>query len=197
MELVPPPRPRLLPDPLDDPTWVSRLVSTHEMPLTGTLNEAQRAGRQCMWCPATAPVELRPLEGMEAGWPPRVCAACVEARTAKVETFILWVRHAAECEACEAGPRCAAAVPLAEAHATACETATGSRLVTCMACQAELSILNPGTVPRHWPGDAGSYFSYLHSPKCRSRSTGGGRLRALPPPHEHHGEGKPNPEGRS
>ncbi|MEU5498013.1 hypothetical protein [Streptomyces griseofuscus] len=182
MELVKWPPAEPCPGPADEEAWINRLLSLHEMPVSSTLNSEQCAGTQCMWCAAGAPAVLLPLEGMSASWPPRACTGCIEARKAKLSTYLAWWGHLVGCEECQRTGRCAAAEPLAQAHAAAVEAATGSRLVTCIRCQVKEDVSTPHLTPLAWLGDASSYHSYAHIPQCRARRRERGTLRFIPAP---------------
>ncbi|MGW4886887.1 helix-turn-helix domain-containing protein [Streptomyces murinus] len=182
MELVKRPPAEPYPGPADEEARLIRLLSLHEMPVSSTLNSEQWAGTRCMWCAAGAPDALRPLEGMSPSWPPRACTGCIEARKVKLSTYLAWWWHLGGCEECQRTGRCAAAEPLAQAHAAAVEAATGSRLVTCIRCQAKEDASTPHLTPLAWLGDASSHHSYAHIPKCRARRSERGTLRLIPVP---------------
>ncbi|MGW2492354.1 hypothetical protein ACWCV9_34820 [Streptomyces sp. NPDC001606] len=162
------------------PDRVSQLILIHEMPAPGEMSLPQRKGEQCMWCLATAPVELRFLKGM-TDWPPRTCDRCLKARAAKVTTYVAWFQHVEACPACLAGPRCETAVPLGEAHGQALEAATSSRDVVCIRCHMSVDVSSPRVMPLHWMGDSSSHNSYIHSPTCGpARHPGQVLLRLVP-----------------
>ncbi|MFF9310058.1 hypothetical protein ACF1BS_04020 [Streptomyces sp. NPDC014748] len=175
--LPPPPAERLAP--VGELTWRNRLVTLFEMPTTAELSDPQRAGEQCMWCAAHS-VELRPLEGM-LGWEPRACAPCFEARAAKVKTYTEWAGHVECCRECTNGPRCAAAGPLAEAHAVAFEAARSGRLVICSRCRDQVDVRDPLIMPVRWIGMTLPVHGYVHSPKCQAPPPDKGRQYELPP----------------
>ncbi|MFY4722609.1 hypothetical protein [Streptomyces sp. LaBMicrA B280] len=163
-------------DPAEEKAWISRLVLLHEVPLPGEMSEEQNAGTKCMWCGAGDQAELRPRNGMLPVWPLRACPPCIEARAAKVKTFCTWAEHIADCDACQLVGRCPAAMPLADAHAAAVKSATGSPLVTLMCCTVqEDDVSNPSVVPLSRIGCGSAHHSYMHVPRCPK-----GALRVVP-----------------
>ncbi|MFH8342020.1 hypothetical protein [Streptomyces sp. AM6-12] len=144
-----PPEPDV--DPAEEKAWINRLILLHERPLPGEMSEQQHAGEQCMWCSAGDPTELRPLNGMLPVWQPRACPPCIEARGVKVKTFAVWAEHVADCTACQLGGRCPAAMPLAEAHAAAVDTATGSKLVNLICCKVQEDVHAGAGATRYRP----------------------------------------------
>ncbi|MFZ4236830.1 hypothetical protein ACOZGD_16810 [Streptomyces murinus] len=168
------------PDPTEERDWIDRLILLHERPLPGEMSEQQNAGEKCMWCSAGDPAELRPLNGMLPVWPLRACPACIEARGVKVKTFAVWAEHLADCAACQLGDHCPAAMPLAEAHAAAVETATGSKLVNLICCKVQEDVSTPAVAPVTWIGSDSAYHSYVHVPKCRSPRRTKGVVRVVP-----------------
>lgn len=183
-------------DPAEVRDLIDQLILLHEMPSAIELSPQQRVGKTCMWCSASIPAVLRPLDGMIGDWSPRACPPYIEARAAKVRTYVEWHGHVAGCAWCQFIGRCPVAMPHAEAHAAAVDMATGRQLVTLICCRVQEDVSNRAVTPLRRIGETSAHHSYTHVPKCRARRTAKGVLRIVPryevpPPRCGDGRGRP------